>query len=74
MPYYRIVIWTTIRKSPFQGIRFIPNESITAVQGLMEKRAVEQYKSAFIDCEVQMLAKTCTAVRALVARMNKFTK
>lgn len=74
MPYYRIVIWTTTRNRPFQGIRFIPNESITAVQGLMEKRAVEQYKSAFIDCEVQMLAKTCTAIRALIVRMNNLTK
>ncbi|HET7896370.1 MAG TPA: hypothetical protein VFL47_01830 [Flavisolibacter sp.] len=34
----------------------------------MEKRAAELYKSGFINCEVQVLAKTCTAIRNLVKK------
>jgi hypothetical protein len=33
------------------------------VQGLSEKHAVEHYRSDYLDCEIQMLAKTCTAVK-----------
>jgi hypothetical protein len=74
MPYYRIVIWTKQRKQPYTGIRWIENQNITMVQGLMEKQAVEAFKSNYIDCEIQMLAKTCTAVKNLIDRMNAIVK
>lgn len=63
MAYYRIVVKTAKSKKPVQGIRWINNDSISAVQGLMEKKAREAYRGDYIDCEVQMLAKTCTAVK-----------
>lgn len=67
MPLYRIVIWTKQRRKPFSGIRFIENHNISMVQGQMEKRAIELYHSNYIDCEVQMLAKTCSAVKKHIA-------
>lgn len=70
MPYYRIVIWTRKRRLPFAGIRWLENQNITMVQGLTEKQAVEVYKSDYIDCEVQMLSKTCTAVKNLIEKLN----
>jgi glycyl-tRNA synthetase alpha subunit len=70
MPYYRIVIW--IRNSkPVQGIRWLENPSISALQGIMHRKAEEHYISNFIDCEVQMLAKTSKAVQKHLADKKK---
>jgi hypothetical protein len=70
MPYCRIVVWTKKRRQPYQGIRWIESHHITLVQGIMEKQAIEKFRSDYIDCEVQMLSKTCTAVKNLFDRMN----
>jgi phage-related minor tail protein len=74
MLYYRIVVWTGRRRLPYQGIRWIESHHITMVQGIMEKQAVEKFKSDFIDREVQMLSKTCSAVKKLLDRMNGINK
>jgi hypothetical protein len=74
MPYYRIVVWTRRRRLPFQGIRWINNQNLSMVQGLSEKQTAEHYRSDYLDCEVQMLAKTCTAVKNLKAQMNAIVK
>lgn len=63
MPYYRIFVWTQTRRQPFSAIRWIETDNINLVQGMMEKKAHEHYKSNFIDCEVQMLAKTSQAIQ-----------
>ena len=61
MPFYRIVILTLEAKK--QGIRWIDNPSIAAVQGIMENKAREVYRSDLKEVEVQMLSKTCMAVK-----------
>ena len=66
MPYYRIVIWTRKRRLPFTGIRWIETDNINLVQGIMEKKAIQAYHSNYIDCEVQMLSKMCSAVRKFI--------
>ncbi len=71
MPFYRIVIWTRKRYKPFQGIREIENQNITVVQLLVRKKAVDHFHSSFLDCEVQMLAKTSTAIKRYLARKSK---
>lgn len=71
MPYYRIVVWTQKQRKPFSGIRWIENFNISMVQGMAEKKAADFYKSHYIDCEVQMLAKTCSAVKKMIEKENK---
>ena len=61
MAFYRIVIWTNEAKK--QGIRWIDNSSISAVQGIMEHKAREVYRSDLKEVEVQMLSKTSKAVK-----------
>ena len=61
MPFYRIVIYTCDAKK--QGIRWIDSPSISAVQGIMENKAREVYRSDLKEVEVQMLSKTCMAVK-----------
>ena len=63
MPHYRIVIWIRDKAKPKQGIRLIDNYNITLVQGQVEKKARDHYNSNLVDVEVQMLPKTCSAVR-----------
>ena len=63
MPYYRILIWTKRRKAPFKGIRLIGDDNINAVYNSMHSTAVRTYRNDFIDVEVQMLSKLCTAVK-----------
>ena len=63
MPYYRIIIWTKRRKLPFAGIRLIPEPNINAVYQQWTNSANRRFQSDFVDVEVQMLSKLCTAVK-----------
>lgn len=63
MPYYRIVVWTKIRKAPYSGIRLVSNDNINAVYNMYESEAEKKYRDKFLDIEVQMLSKLCTAVK-----------
>lgn len=63
MPYYRIVIWTKKRKSPYVGIRLIGNANINAVYQSMQTKAFETYRKDLVDVEVQMLSKLSKAVK-----------
>lgn len=63
MPYYRILIWTKLRKAPYKGIRLISDPNINAVYNAMEALGREKYKKDFLDVEVQMLSKLCKAVQ-----------
>ncbi len=63
MPYYRILIWTKLRKRPFTGIRMIDQFNINSVYLTVVSKAKSSYRSDFIDCEVQMLSKLSTAVK-----------
>ena len=65
MPYYRILVWTKLRKMPFKGIRVIDNTNINAVYNLVQSQANSQYRQNLIDIEVQMLSKLCKAVKAI---------
>lgn len=63
MPYYRIVVWTKLRKEPYSGIRLIGDDNINAVFQLYAGKAYEKYRDKYIETEVQMLSKLCSAVR-----------
>ena len=63
MPYYRIIIWTKIKKTPFKGIRLIGNPNINAVHQDFSQQAQSKYREKLIDVEVQMLSKLSTAVK-----------
>ncbi|MDQ3683840.1 MAG: hypothetical protein M3352_12340, partial [Bacteroidota bacterium] len=41
-----------------------------SVHGVLRKKAEDHFHSNFIDCEVQMLAKTSTAIQKYLARKN----
>lgn len=68
MPYYRILVWTKKRPRPFAGIRWIENHNINSVQGMAERKAIDVFRSTFLACEVQMLAKTSGAVRRFIRK------
>ena len=68
MPYYRILIWTTRRKLPYQGIRLIGDNNINAVQQMFNNQAYNKYRQNLIDVEVQMLSKLSTAVKLFEKR------
>jgi hypothetical protein len=63
MPYYRIIVWTKKRKEPYAGIRLIGDDNINAVYNEYQSQAKRTYKNDYIDVEVQMLSKLCTAVK-----------
>ena len=63
MPYYRILIWTKLRKAPYVGIKLIGNSNINAVQQEYQRLSWDKYRLQLIDVEVQMLSKLCTAVK-----------
>jgi hypothetical protein len=63
MPYYRIIVWTKRRKQPFKGIRLLPDHNINSVFNSIYSKSVENYRTDFIDCEIQMLSKLCSAVK-----------
>ena len=63
MPYYRILVWTKKRKAPYAGIRLIGDTNINLVFNGAESKAKQTYKQDYIDVEVQMLSKLCTAVK-----------
>ena len=63
MPYYRILIWTKRRKNPFTGIRLISEPNINSVYNMIHSKANETYRQDFLDLEVQMLSKLCTAIK-----------
>ncbi len=63
MPYYRIVIWTNIRKAPYSGIRLHHDDNINAVYNHYHSESVRKYGKDFVDCEVQMLSKLCKAIQ-----------
>ena len=63
MPYYRILIWTKLRKAPYQGIRLIGDTNINAVHQMFSRQANDKYRQVLIDVEVQMLSKLSTAVK-----------
>ena len=63
MPYYRILVWTKIRKAPFVGIRIIDNPNINAVYNLVHGQAYQNYRDKLLDIEVQMLSKLCKAIK-----------
>ena len=68
MPYYRILIWTTRRKLPYQGIRLIGDNNINAVHQMFNNQANNKYRQHLIDVEVQMLSKLSTAVKLFEKR------
>lgn len=79
MPHYRILVWTKKRKSPYIGIRLIGDTNINAVYQAMHSKAYQTYHRDFIDIEVQMLSKLCTAVKkhemmALTPNKGQVTK
>ena len=49
MPYYRILVWTKLRKLPFKGIRVIDNTNINAVYNLVQSQANSQYRQNLIE-------------------------
>ena len=63
MPYYRILIWTKKRKAPYQGIKLVGDSNINSVYNYYREQSVSTYRNDFIDIEVQMLSKLCTAVK-----------
>lgn len=71
MPYYRIIIWTKLRKLPFKGIRLIPNPNINAFQQEYSQQAHDKYRDKLIDVEVQMLSKLSTAVKLFERKEEK---
>lgn len=64
-------VWTSKRSKPFQGIREIGSHNITAVFGMVKKKAEDTFHFNIIDVEVQMLPKTCTAIQKYLARKNR---
>ena len=65
MPYYRILVWTKRRKAQYVDIRLNSNPNINSVYTSADSKARQTYRSDYIDCEVQMLSKLCTAVKEL---------
>lgn len=63
MPYYRIIIWTKLRKVPFTGIKLIGNPNINSIQQEYQSKAWDKFRDKLIDVEVQMLSKLSTAVK-----------
>ena len=63
MPYYRIIIWTKLRKAPYAGIKLIGSPNINSVQKEYQQRSWDKYRDRLIDVEVQMLSKLTTAVK-----------
>ena len=70
MPYYRIVIWTKRKKLPFKGIRLMGEHNINAVYQAVAGKAKQIYKTDFIDVEVQLLSKLCSAVKKFELMKN----
>jgi hypothetical protein len=66
MPYYRIVIWTSSRRNPVQGIRFNEQRDIDRVHQQTKQRAMNYYKKNFLNIEVQMLSNECDAVQKYI--------
>jgi hypothetical protein len=71
MPYYRILIWLINDRLRKEGIRFIENSNIDAVQNIMRVKAREAFGSKVKDVEVQMLAKGSTAVQVYREKEEK---
>ena len=71
MPYYRIVIWTSKRRQPYTGIRWIDNHNINSVFLMTQKKAEETFRRDLLDVEVQMLSKICTAVKKYIEAQDK---
>ena len=63
MPYYRILIWTKRRKTPYKGIRIISEPNINTVYNMVRQKSFETYRNDFLDVVVQMLSKLCKAVK-----------
>jgi hypothetical protein len=63
VPYYRIKISLQSPNRVQQGIRFNELRDIDIVYNLYKNKAFTLYGIHFIDIEVQMLSKNCTAVR-----------
>lgn len=63
MPYYRILVWTKVRKKPYSGIRLIGDPNINSVHQIYQREAFKKYRQNFIDVEIQMLSKLSTAVK-----------
>jgi hypothetical protein len=66
MPYYRIIVWTKLRKSPYQGIRRINNTNINEIHNHYQSESKIKYRDKFIDIEVQMLSKLSKAVQDFI--------
>lgn len=71
MPYYRIVIWVNNERYRKEGIRYLENGNIDAVQNMMRLKAREHYGFKLKDVEVQMLPKGCSAVIKYKEQVNK---
>lgn len=63
MPYYRILIWTKLRRQPYQGIRLIGDYNINSVFNGIRQQAYSKYRDKLADVEVQMLSKLCTSIK-----------
>ncbi len=62
MPFYRIVIWTTRKKNPFAGIRFVENQLVDEVYEIFKTKAFQVFSGDLLDIEVQQLPRHCLAV------------
>jgi len=71
MPYYRILIWTSERRKPYCGIRFLELSNINSVFIMVKKKAEQTFKSRLQEVEVQMLPKMCTAVQKHIHKQHK---
>lgn len=70
MPYYRIIVWVKTRKTPYQGIRLIHNDNINGVYNHYHSEATIKYGKNFVDLEVQMLSKLCSAVKEHIKKQS----
>ena len=53
------------------GIRLIGNANINAVHQMYQREAFQKYRQDFIDVEIQMLSKLCSAVKEYMKREVK---
>jgi hypothetical protein len=74
MPYFRIIIWTTILEKPLMGIRLLNNSSIDDVYMIYRLKAKDKFRYSYVDIEVQMLSQHSTAVHDYLEEKKKARK
>jgi hypothetical protein len=71
MPYYRIIIKLQSPERRLKGIRFNELRDIDIVHNLYKNKALALYTMFFVDIEVQMISKNCTAVRQYFKQLER---